>query len=157
MTTPEGGEALGTHAAVHERPSSNSAQHNALYAPRGGDQRSKCQGMMFQQLYSTMGETSVPVLPKTEAWRLTSKTRALHYRRKNIRNAIKITQLENFGHPTHKLRERIWRFWSPTVLYNRGTSLIRDLTPLGPCCRPMLRAQQKSWRRGHFLRREATL
>ena len=63
------GVLLGERERARERERGNSAQHYTLYALRGGDERIKCEGLMLRQLYSTMGESGVPVLPCHEGSR----------------------------------------------------------------------------------------
>ena len=106
-TTPKGGGALGTHAAVQERPSSNSAHHNALYAPSGGDQRSKFPGMMFHQPWGEMACQSSPRLKDGVSPR-------------SPELFCETIQLENPGHPTHDSQERILRSWSHTGPLQQG-------------------------------------
>ena len=50
-----------------------------------------------------------------------------------------------------------WRSLGFQVSFYRGTSLIRNNPPLGPCSRTMPRALRWSWGGGQFLVSEVTL
>ena len=68
LSTPLGGE-----VQVHTwryRGGHQAAAHNTRHCTRCavGMSEASAKGLMLRQLYSNMGETGVPVLPRTEGW-----------------------------------------------------------------------------------------